>query len=445
MLSPGLSSEAQNSPTSHTDMHWLQGSPPSLFFRDTQAEQSVQHSLPIMASTSSTSGAFRTAPAVDHQATPSKAHPQTKASRSNSRHSTASANGQDHDDEEDDNVRKSGTSSEDYNEYGESDEEEEDSEDDDVPLASAHPEALKAQKSLRAKFRNGARQPKTSEKDATPTKRVSPSKQQDMMPLKPISGAISRSASERNPDSKSIRPVPRKQFTDPTAAPTAQRNPFGFSRNELSRKLTKTDVGTPRGRSATLREEEEDSKRPDSLGDRPHILLLPQTDEHVKRRNRSRGRSGLAPPLAPFVQDSILTMSEGSDSDDALALKRSPSSKPNRSGSSAKTKAKAAPEALKASNGGSSSLRDVVFPPASRLPLPAPMPVAPSEIASANRPAYKCKQRIYINDPQHHFIFEVDEQTTPLLVLAHLRSKGLISANPAWAVVEMWRNIGVGE
>lgn len=192
---------------------------------------------------------------------------------------------------------------------------------------------------------------------------------------------------------------------DRAAAPA--RNPFGFSRDELSGKHGKLSKSVTRAQALRASHDQ----RPPSLGDRPHTLLLPQTDEQVKRRN-GKSKSGLAPPLVPFVQDSVLTMSEASDDEETPIHK---------------------------------ALSPLLQAKSPSLPVHSPSAIitSPSAALAAQRDSVHSKQRIYINDPQHHFIFEVTSTSTAADVLAHLRANGTIDIHPAWAVVEMWRTLGV--
>ena len=388
------------------------------------------------------------------------------------RPATSSSGSQGSDDGEDDeNGSRRTTSSNDCDDYGgsdsdsddaESNEESSESADDDVPLAKALPDALKAQKSLRMKEREELSKKRgKSGAGGTPTKRGSPSKvRSNPVAIKPMHGLppgaapplsassspVARSFSTRAPAPSQPRPQPRKQATMPAPA----RNPFGFARDELSKKDKGAQPGQERGRAASIKSE---PKRPDSGGARPHNLLLPQTDEHVQRRNRSKGRSerDLAPPLAPFVQDSVLTMSEGSDDDDDLPLQ------PLAGSTTAKLRAAKSVHKPVSPKGHAPSptlaglkINDAVRAHSVAQPASAdtsasshPSAVGPADLAHMQRPAYHSKQRIYVNDPQHHATFDIDEKTTPATILAQLRAKNAISANPAYAVVEMWRQLGV--
>ena len=332
-------------------------------------------------------------------------------------------------DDDDDDADKSGSrsshGSDSCTDYGGSESEE--SEEDDKPLAQAHPDALKAQKSLRQKERERASRSKGSKVRQTASpKKIARKSAQSGEPAQ--SQPVSRSASAREPASHQHKPLPRKKNT----APTPVRNPFGFAPDELSQKLKGVDLA--KSRTDSIKQEQ---RRPESSGSRPHALLLPQTDEQVKRRNRSNGRPELAPPLAPFVQDSVLTMSEGSDDDD-IPLRANTSVQSGRS--------------MKRSAADLPGLRtaDVTRTPSARQPVSglasptAPSAIiAPAELALAKKAAYHCKQRIYINDPQHHSSFDIDERTTPAHILTQLRTKNAISDNPAYVVVEMWRTLGV--
>ena len=342
---------------------------------------------------------------------------------------SGSSNGSEEDDEDDEKERnRSSHESDSCTHYGGSESDE--SEDDDKPLAQAHPDAIKAQKSLRQKERERSKQAKGSKK---PKQTSSPEQLGINSRLPPgaapaQSEAVSRSASTREPASHHHQPLPRKKNT----APTPVRNPFGFAPDELSRKLKGVDLD--KSRTGSIKQ---DQKRPESSGSRPHALLLPQTDEQVKRRNRAQGKQELAPPLAPFVQDSVLTMSEGSDDDDVpLAA--------NTSVRSSRSTRRQATELAKLSTTDMSRAKSTRQPPSVGPSSTHLLPVTtPAELALAKKPAFHCKQRIYINDPQHHSSFDIDERTTPADILAQLRAKNAISDNPAYVVVEMWRTLGV--
>lgn len=342
-------------------------------------------------------------------------------------HSGSSSGGSDEDDEGDKSQARSSHNDDSFTDYGGS---EDDSEDDDKPLAQAHPDAIKAQKSLRQKENERTKRSKSSKSGKGPDAGPAPHD----LPVGPAAGSasqsVSRSASAREPASMQHRPLPRKKNT----APIPVRNPFGFAPDELSQKLKGIDL--EKSRTGTIKQEQ---KRPESSGSRPHALLLPQTDEQVKRRNRANGKHELAPPLAPFVQDSVLTMSEGSDDDDDVPLAantsvQSSSSKRKQTRASANNRPPIDTSRVQSSR----QPAQVVLPLA-----PSPVAPGPAELALAKKPAYQSKQRIYINDPQHHSSFDIDERTTPAHILAHLRAKNAISDNPAYVVVEMWRSLGV--
>lgn len=304
--------------------------------------------------------------------------------------SAAGSSGNDDDDDDDDERYRSSNSSSEHDDYGGTDSDQDSEEDEDeLPLAHTHAGTLQAQRSLRDKL---------SAKNS-PRKYV---------------GARAATVGAQNSVAHAS-PSKRKS--------AVTRNPFGFSPDELSRKSMKGEKA--KSRSSELQQSQND--RPPSLGDRPHNLLLPQTDEQVKRRNRSKGKAGLAPPLAPFVQDSVLTMSEGSDDDD-LSVRRSRSVALQSKASSKRS----VPEVL----------RSIVQP----SPVNDHTGAGPSSeavTAKNARASFHSKQRIYIEDPQHHFVYDIDENTTPLAILAHLREQGIISSNPAWTVMEMWRSLGV--
>lgn len=379
--------------------------------------------------------------------------PSTSAS---GRPNGASNNGSDDEGEDDDKRYRGSESSDDYDEYGASDENEEDegvqedgSDEDDLPLARTHPDALKAQRSLRASVK------KSKRKDKVPSTTPSSVGPSEKTPKKATSQKSFRStAAGTLYHQEEIAPLP----------PMPIRNPFGFSPNELAHRDSKSKG---RNRSEAIKEQEH--QRPDSLGDRPHALLLPQTDEHVKRRNGTSGRSGMAPPLAPFVQDSVLTMSEGSDDDDddaPLQRKSSSAGKRSHSNSIRSTKGSqrtmpamvglkistpptAGPAVVTSANQTGSALSPVLSSPRSPVGqaihnMPGLVPIAPSDLALAMRPAYHSRQRVYINDPQHHITMDIDERTTAASVLSQLRGKSMISSNPAWSVIEIWRTFGVG-
>lgn len=355
---------------------------------------------------------------------------------------TGSSNGDDEEDEEDAYGGQSLSSDDYYTSSEADDDEDEESEDDDVPLAETHPDALKVQKSLRAKVK-GEQSKKKKRTDKEDRNRVKAPRNQER-PVQALQPAASSSLPPTSQDKQLGRAVSQgSSLRRPPMEPVVKRNPFGFAPDELSEKLRKLDAS--HGRLNSLKKP---PKRPDSAGERPHDLLLPQTDEHVKHRSNVKGRANLAPPLAPFVQDSVLTMSEGSENEDTAPLrikKKSQQAPP--------------PTAILTSH------------PLSRHPagIASSTPASPrsptinqhdhsfsalqSETTHHNvvahhhhhhgRPAFSSRQRVYINDPQHHCTVEVDENMTAASLLAHLRSKNAISSNPAWTVTEVWRAMGV--
>lgn len=334
--------------------------------------------------------------------------------------------------DDDKSQRRSSHGSDSYTDYGGSDDD--DSEDDDKPLAQAHPEAMQAQKSLRLKEKERTKRGKSSRAIVQGQVSGSPKHMGDHSQAVDgtASQAVSRSASAREPTAYQHRPLPRKKNTAPAEA---ARNPFGFTRDELSHKSKALDLN--KSRTGSLKQ---DQKRPESSGSRPHALLLPQTDEHVKRRNRANGKQELAPPLAPFVQDSVLTMSEASEDDDDVVPLRANTSGHSHSSANRRVHTPLAPLPSTLDRAPSTIHPSPIIPSMSTA---VPAISAPAEVAAVNKPAYHSKQRIYINDPQHHSIFDIDERTTAVNVLAQLRAKNAISDNPAYVVVEMWRTLGV--
>lgn len=362
------------------------------------------------------------------------------------RRSTTSGSSEDDDEEEEeDEYGGKSASGDDY--YTSSDDDDndddEESEEDDLPLAQTHPDALKVQSSLRAKVRDQAKKKKRIDKTGIPkTKSARTVSRQAAAQeqLRPDGSVVSAMTA---PQTACLAVVRDASVRSKTAVPPP-RNPFGFAPDELSEKVRKLDAS--HGRLNSLRMP---PKRPESAGERPHDLLLPQTDEHVQHRSRSRGRADLAPPLVPFVQDSVLTMSEGSDHEATAPLrikKKTQTSRP-----AAPTAPIAQALARQSSSVASSS------PASPRSPA---MPQQDHSFSALHaesvqsmshhphhhhhgRPAFLSRQRVYINDPQHHCSVDVDENMTAGMLLAHLRGKQAISANPAWTVTEVWRAMGV--
>lgn len=427
------------SPDSPRDMDWLLSPPTS------EQSQGFHASKPVV---------LQNKPAIAFAATESchsdsgsASLPSEERTRDNkissdktpgTRRSTLS--GGSNSDEEDDEDAYGGQSlsSDDY--YTSSDdEEEEESEDDDVPLAETHPDALKVQSSLRAKVKgDNTKKKKRTDKGAEPKVKTARTAARSIPANATTSSALP--PAQGHPFDQAL--PQGSDMTRPPVQSVKKRNPFGFAPDELSEKLKTLDAS--HGRLNSLRHP---PKRPDSAGERPHDLLLPQTDEHVKHRSSSRGRADLAPPLAPFVQDSVLTMSEGSDDEDVAPLRIKKKSHPVPLSA-----------AIPSPNTHSRQLAGAASPiPASpRAPNMNQQEQSFSALHQAEaihrslpphhhygRPAFQSRQRVYINDPQHHCTVEVDENMTAAVLLAHLRAKHAISSNPAWTVTEIWRAMGV--
>jgi len=437
VLSPmGLpDSRSRNSPQ---DMDWLQSPPTSAQSQRPYAPALLQTKPAIaFAATGSCHSDSGSASAPSEERSndriPARKTPATRRSTL-----SGSCNDDEEDDEEDAYGGQS-PSSDDYYTSSDDDDEEE-SEDDDVPLAETHPDALKVQSSLRAKVKgdNAKKKKRTDKgteskvKSARTTTRSIPADIRTSSTLPPTQGHRFDQALPQASD-----------LTGLSVQPISKRNPFGFAPDELSEKLRTLDAS--HGRLNSLRHA---PKRPDSAGERPHDLLLPQTDEHVKHRSSSRGRANLAPPLAPFVQDSVLTMSEGSDDDDVAPLRIKKKSHPAP-----------LPAAIPASHGPSRQPASEAssMPASPRSPNMSQQEQSFSALHQTEavhrslaphhlhhgRPAFQSRQRVYINDPQHHCTVDVDENMTASALLTHLRNKQAISSNPAWTVTEIWRAMGV--
>lgn len=442
ILSPGGLQDSR-SPSSPQDMGWLH-SPPA----GTQAQGPPVPSIvslqnkPMATLAASDSNHSDSGSASMPSEEPTRGKTASKDTRpAGTRRSTLSdsSNGDDEEDEEDAYGGQS-LSSDDYTTSSEEeDDDEESSEDDDVPLAETHPDALKVQFSLRAKVKRDAAKKKKCTDKVTGRSRVRGHKDTEKSEEAQAQPASVVPAPQRRQDGQSLSQ--RASLSRPAAQPVNKRNPFGFAPDELSDKLKKLDAS--HGRLNSLRQP---AKRPDSAGERPHDLLLPQTDEHVKHRSSSKGRANLAPPLAPFVQDSVLTMSEGSDDEVApLRIKKRPQ-----------------PAPLSAVIPPSHALMRQPASEASSIPASPRSPnmsqhersfsaLHPTESIHRTmpphqqhcRPSFKSRQRVYINDPQHHCTVEIDETMTAAMLLAQLRAKNAISPNPAWTVTEIWRAMGV--
>lgn len=421
-------------------MDWLNAPATSQLPKNAPLKVINKQNLPIMASDSCYSDLGSASLPADE----SKRSPADSSARpSGKRRSTLSgSSNDDEEDEEEDAYGGKSASSDEY--YSSSEEEDEDgeseSDEDDVPLAQAHPDALKVQSSLRAKVKEQqTKKKKRVTKQMTVqdgTQKIRPKQAKDALP--PAAHTQQR---VRQPSREQSVRIPA-----PAPAAPVKRNPFGFAPDELSEKLRKLDAS--HGRLNSLRMP---PKRPDSAGERPHDLLLPQTDEHVKHRSNAKGRANLAPPLAPFVQDSVLTMSEGSDNEETAPLRITKKTQPFARPAAAAPVPSGHPLARQPTSVASSS------PASPRSPLlpqhehsfsalhaeAVHHPHMPPHHQQHARPTFLSKQRVYINDPQHHLSVDIDENMTAANLLSHLRSKSAISPNSAWTVTEVWRAMGV--
>lgn len=439
VLSPTALQDGRG-PQSPHDMDWLHSPPHNTLSKPAPpVDVSALQIKPVIALAMPDSSNSDSGSASMPSENPAKSTKTSTAQRSTgTRRSTpaGSSNGDDEEDEEDAYGGQSLSSDEYYTSSEDDGDVDEESEDDDVPLAETHPDALDVQKSLRAKVkRDQAKKKKRTIKAGEP-KDVAIQDQQ--IPHREV----------QNPQNIPLdRALSKKATMSQTSAQAAnKRNPFGFAPDELSEKLRHLDASHGRLNSLC-----HPPKRPDSAGERPHDLLLPQTDEHIKLRNSTKGRTNLAPPLAPFVQDSVLTMSEGSESEDVAPLrikKKSQTTPLPPSVPSSHTMARhahseapsipASPKSpsLKQIDQSFSSLHENTNDHRSAAP-------GHQHHHHHGRPSFRSVQRVYINDPQHHCSVEVDENMTAAMLLAHLRAKGAISSNPAWSVTEVWRAMGV--
>lgn len=156
--------------------------------------------------------------------------------------------------------------------------------------------------------------------------------------------------------------------------------------------------------------------------------LLPQTDESVRKRSRSRNRGEAHAILPPFVSNAVLAISD--DETPLVSLSRAATTRP--------TKKDQKMEDLSRRKTTSTTHRSHKnLPPLATQITPFRHPVSPPE--ATRTPALP--QHVYLQDLQHCSNIRLMEASTPSDILRYLVRKG--RAQPTWTIFEVWPQYGI--
>lgn len=258
---------------------------------------------------------------------------------------------------------------------------------DDVPLGQKHPDAVKLQKAKRGR---------------------------------------ERKRREKSPENKA---VPKK-------------NPFNFQSVEVSLvfglkndvdelfKMATKAVKKPGQKTIDPSVQQKKAQRRVSspIKDFNGHSLLPQTDESVRKRSRSRNCGEAHAILPPFVSNAVLAISD--DETPLVSLSRAATTRSSK-------KDQKAEDLSRRKTTSTTHRSHKNLPPLATHITPFRHPSSPLE--TARTPSLP--QHVYLQDLQHRSNIRLLEASTPSDILRYLVRKG--RAQPTWTIFEVWPHYGI--